>query len=929
MKKYLIVIGIILLIGISLLSTDDAKPASLKGKITEFSASDMPFDDGSGIVLKWKPLDKSYRIINYNIYRGVSPDSLFYIGSIEVDPKLGVLSPELYFYDKGEEPFIEFETAPQKLKKEKQQSHNSPLFKKFPRQPELLATMLTRYNIIGAINNSKLYHSSKPVTKDEDIMAGLKLNRFETILGFPKAGQEYYYTVLAVNERGKYLPYADIQKVIPEDNPPEPSANFSSTYIQDTGVFNFEWLPPSSSEDIAMWEGWLIPLAQKPNNGELLSENWQNSAIPLFQIPNYSGAVNTCYSVDTKEEGINLPANLADYYPVLSYSDYMGQSAAVSAKNFRILNSSQQLKIPQIEVKDKPNDKGDYLSVSMGKPLVFVSQVLYLNKAKTALRINYEISNNEHYKIKELRFTVLDSLNKEIGKVSEYYLDKTIHFKLPQQYIAIKNMKIRIAVQTNGNGSFEDYTEQHIVYDEGNKIFRGENIYYQNEPVNKLYYEILTRNGFDPDFLFGERTNGLTRAYDHSIPYESIVYKSILDYDNKGKRLILDPQITIAVDQVNGYTFAVPLFRNKFEQDLKKQKEELDNLLAEKNKYPANAIPDSLLAAIQEAEGNYNFITKHPAYLQAQKAKTNKEWLKTLLATHNKNMRSYSYKVIKTDGKANFVTTAIYADAKGNTIFYPRSDWFDTTKYITLAASILLCLFLIYAIIQSRKGNAYIRPIAGLESIEEAVGRATEMGRPIMFVPGWGTLGDPDTVASMLILGQVAKKAAEFDVRLISPHCDYMVLPLAQEIIQNAYNEVGRPDAFNSNDIFFISYDQFPYCAGINGITVRERVATIFYMGYFNAEALLLTETGNQTGAFQIAGTDAITQVPFFITTCSYTLIGEEFYAASAYISRNPDLVSMLKASDYFKATIIIVLLIGTLLATLNFTGFINAFPIE
>ncbi|HPH71420.1 MAG TPA: hypothetical protein PK928_02935, partial [Candidatus Cloacimonas sp.] len=78
-----------------------------------------------------------------------------------------------------------------------------------------------------------------------------------------------------------------------------------------------------------------------------------------------------------------------------------------------------------------------------------------------------------------------------------------------------------------------------------------------------------------------------------------------------------------------------------------------------------------------------------------------------------------------------------------------------------------------------------------------------------------------------------------------------------------------------------------------------------------------------------IAGTDAITQVPFFITTCSYTLIGEEFYAASAYISRNPDLVSMLKASDYFKVIIVAVIIIGTLLASFNLTGFINAFPIE
>jgi hypothetical protein len=54
MKKYLILSCIILVIAISLLSTDEAKPESLKGKVTEFSATDMPFDDGAGIVLKWK-----------------------------------------------------------------------------------------------------------------------------------------------------------------------------------------------------------------------------------------------------------------------------------------------------------------------------------------------------------------------------------------------------------------------------------------------------------------------------------------------------------------------------------------------------------------------------------------------------------------------------------------------------------------------------------------------------------------------------------------------------------------------------------------------------------------------------------------------------------------------------------------------------------
>jgi len=179
------------------------------------------------------------------------------------------------------------------------------------------------------------------------------------------------------------------------------------------------------------------------------------------------------------------------------------------------------------------------------------------------------------------------------------------------------------------------------------------------------------------------------------------------------------------------------------------------------------------------------------------------------------------------------------------------------------------------------------------------------------------------------VLAQVAKKTAEYDVRLINPHCDYMVLPLAQEMVSSSYSEVGRPDSYNQNDIFFVSDDQFPFTAGVNGITLRERVATIFYMGFFNAEALLLTETGNQTGAIQIAATDAVTQVPFFITTCDYTLIGEEFYAASAYLSKNHDMVSMLKAQDYFKLFIIITIILGAVLSTFNITSFIHSFPLE
>jgi hypothetical protein len=203
------------------------------------------------------------------------------------------------------------------------------------------------------------------------------------------------------------------------------------------------------------------------------------------------------------------------------------------------------------------------------------------------------------------------------------------------------------------------------------------------------------------------------------------------------------------------------------------------------------------------------------------------------------------------------------------------------------------------------------------------------MGRPILYVPGWSTIGEITTIASMMILNRVGKKTAEYDTRLLVPNCDYLVMPLAQEMVREAYYEAGRPDSFNPVDIFYICNDQFPYAAGVNGTIIRERCATIFYMGFFNAEALLMTETGNAIGSIQIAGTDAITQVPFFITTCDYTLIGEEFYAASAYLSKDPELVSMLKAQDYFKFLIVFFILLGAILSTMHYNWLTNAFPLE
>jgi hypothetical protein len=97
---------------------------------------------------------------------------------------------------------------------------------------------------------------------------------------------------------------------------------------------------------------------------------------------------------------------------------------------------------------------------------------------------------------------------------------------------------------------------------------------------------------------------------------------------------------------------------------------------------------------------------------------------------------------------------------------------------------------------------------------------------------------------------------------------------------------------------------------------VREKPAACFYMGTFFAESLILAETGNSIGAIQVAGTAMPAQLPFFVAACDYTLIGEEFFAASAYLSGEPDQLGSLKGQDLGKVIVALGLLVGVLGAT-------------
>jgi hypothetical protein len=70
-----------------------------------------------------------------------------------------------------------------------------------------------------------------------------------------------------------------------------------------------------------------------------------------------------------------------------------------------------------------------------------------------------------------------------------------------------------------------------------------------------------------------------------------------------------------------------------------------------------------------------------------------------------------------------------------------------------------------------------------------------------------------------------------------------------------------------------------------------------------------------------VAATANVHQLPFFVVACDYTLIGEEIFAASAYLSGEARLVGGLKGGDVLKLAIVVVVVVGCVLETMGVHG--------
>lgn len=233
---------------------------------------------------------------------------------------------------------------------------------------------------------------------------------------------------------------------------------------------------------------------------------------------------------------------------------------------------------------------------------------------------------------------------------------------------------------------------------------------------------------------------------------------------------------------------------------------------------------------------------------------------------------------------------------------------------VTLAGIWVITLILIYS-----KREIWIRRLPALDFIEESVGRAAEMGRPVVCegfgggLQGWYA---PMIMAGLAVLGHAARICARHGTRIYALMRHENIIPVADEVLRTAYRLEGKLEEYEAR-----KEEMLPWLrqqAQLVAFLLREKPATHIMIGPFWHESVQIAETGGRVGAVQIGGTGRLYQIPFFAAVCDMNLIGEEIYAVSAYLQRTPQMLASIATEDYFKVIGIIVVIIGTILATLG-----------
>ena len=254
----------------------------------------------------------------------------------------------------------------------------------------------------------------------------------------------------------------------------------------------------------------------------------------------------------------------------------------------------------------------------------------------------------------------------------------------------------------------------------------------------------------------------------------------------------------------------------------------------------------------------------------------------------------------------------------------------ESGKVVHFSLLILSYLVIYMSIRQSVSGKLpKLKRLPAVDAIDEVIGRAVEMGKSVVFTHGTSTLessGSAGSLAAISTLPYVARRCVELDLNLYLPTGSHTAYNVLSEVLRESYIAEGKPENYDPNNVVYLSNVSRAYSAGVMSMLMTQNVGAAIFLGSYHHAGLMVVEVANRVGAMSVGGTDSVSQVPWFVAGCDYSLIGEEIYSLGAYVSKNPVSLGAIAGQDILKVAVLILTIIGVLLtqAGIDFASFFN-----
>jgi hypothetical protein len=238
-------------------------------------------------------------------------------------------------------------------------------------------------------------------------------------------------------------------------------------------------------------------------------------------------------------------------------------------------------------------------------------------------------------------------------------------------------------------------------------------------------------------------------------------------------------------------------------------------------------------------------------------------------------------------------------------------------------ALILAGLILVFQVM-GRGRWPVLRNLPGYESIHSDVGASVEAGTRVHMALGQGQIigvGAEAELAGLAALGKIAQAASVSDRPPVATSSDGVTSILAQDVMYSTYRQMRVEERFDHDLGRLAGLGPAGYTAGAMLTPREERVSATFLLGAMGGEAALIADTGAQRGSVTAAVTDPVGQAAVFATTDN-PLLGEELFAAGAYLKVNHAHAASLQAQDVLRWVVIAAILLGALGST--FLGFFS-----